>query len=299
VESTLALNAERFKGKGKDMQLTVPAAVTGIVLLVLVPVSLNSQTPAAGTFEVASITRNDSGETRMMIAPLPGARFQARNAHLAQLLQFAYGLRDYQLVGGPDWMRSERFDITAIAAGGGTPDIPSLVRSLLADRFKLVARRDTQQQPVYLLTLAAADGRTGPQLRTSNVDCAAFLAELRKSAGPLPAPGSRPMCTMLTTPDSITGASRTMAQLGAALTARVGRHVIDRTGLTGAFDFELRWTPDLQAAGPLDPASAAPRASDGPSMFTAVQEQLGLRLQPATGPVDVVVVDGAERPTEN
>jgi uncharacterized protein (TIGR03435 family) len=143
--------------------------------------------------------------------------------------------------------------------------------------------------PIYELVLARADGRLGPKLQVSSVDCEAMRG--RGRGGPPPAPPSpteRPMCGIRFSPASLAGGGMPIVQFARVLSQSVQRIVVDRTGLTGNYDFDLSWTPDQMARG----ADAT-----GASIFTALQEQLGLKLDAARGPVDVLVIDHVERPT--
>ena len=175
-----------------------------------------------------------------------------------------------------------------------------MLQSLLRDRFQLRAHTETRTLPTYDLVLARQDGRLGPDLRRSDTDCDALLAA-RKGAPFAAGPGDVPVCMMITTPKTIQGGTRPLPMLAAALSTVVGRPVADRTGLAGNFDVTLEWTPDPVAPSLFgrDTAPTQPAAptDDAVSIFTAIQEQLGLRLSPTQGPVEVVVIDAVERPS--
>lgn len=209
----------------------------------------------------------------------------------ADRIRQAYGLQRTQLVGGPEWMETARFDIVAKAEGdiargagpGGPPGpLNFMLQDLLEDRFKLRAHRETRELPIYVLTLARADGKLGAGLRASTVDCASMAARGRN--GPPPrsmAPGERPPCGMRMAPGQLVGGGMPISQLTLPLAQFAQRMVVDRTGLTGNFDIDLRWTPDSLSAGP-PPPGAPPMPSidpNGPSLFTALQEQPGLKLE--------------------
>jgi uncharacterized protein (TIGR03435 family) len=184
---------------------------------------------------------------------------------------------------------------------------------VLVDRFKLAVHNESRELPIYELVKARSDGKLGPQLHPATVDCAALAAARGRGApppgGPGPGgpgfgPGGRPVCGMMVGPANLAAGGQSMAQFAALLSGRVQRVVIDRTGLTGNFDFDLTWTPDQMPQGqPGPPPPGAPPLPpidpNGPSIFTAVQEQLGLKLESTKGPVDVVVIDRAEQPTED
>jgi uncharacterized protein (TIGR03435 family) len=244
------------------------------------------------TFEVASVKPNKSGDPGMSITTQPGGRYIATNVPVGMLIRNAYQLQESQLVGLPDWAASERFDIAAkaeqdIAPTNQKPNPHQLMlQSLLEERFNLKVHRETRDLPGYALVVARADGKFGPQMKQSDVDCAA-LAAARRAGGPPPPPmtaGERRPCSMRMGRGTLTAGSMTMANLAGTLSSAVQRMVVDRSGLTGGFDFDLTFSMDQSAD-----ASA-------PSIFTAVQEQLGLKLDSMRIPTDVLVVDSIERP---
>jgi len=283
-------------------------------------VTAGTQQPADNpSFEAASVKPNKSGDGRIALFFQPGGRFMATGVTLKMLIGAAYGtaapLPDYQLIGGPDWIGSDRFDIIAKAEGdpqpgpqGPPPIMFLMLRTLLADRFKLAVHTESRELPIYALVMAKADGKRGPQLNPAAVDCAA-LRGARGNApppGPPPVPGNfeRPPCGIRIAPGTMLGGGMTMAQLSNALARLpvVNRTVDNRTALAGAFDFDLKWTPPQVQSAASPPPGAPPLPPidpDGPSLFTAVQEQLGLKLESTKGPVDVVMIDRAERPTED
>jgi len=244
------------------------------------------------TFEVASIKPNTSGSRSSSTRNLPvGAFFTGTNVTLRQLILISYRLRGLQLSGGPAWVDSDRFDVDARAAENVPADqIRAMVRALLADRFKLVVHNETREQPIYALVPARPDGRLGPKIKASSLDCTSPTT-------PSPQPASNPCGTTSNVSNEggvMTGGGRSMADLATALASFVtDRMVIDRTGLSGAYDFELRWTPDnLQSPN-------AANTSDAPSIFSALQEQLGLKLEAQRGPVEFLLIDSVAKPTPN
>ncbi len=239
----------------------------------------------------------------------PGGGFMATNATLRQLLGSAFNERPFgramDIIGAPDWIDSARFDIVAKAAENhvidpdGTPRRSWLmVRSLLMDRFKLKAHRESRDAPIYALVLARPDGRLGSKLRKSDVDCRAVLEEMSKGRKPTIEPGKGPPCSIGTPPDRLVTSAITLSPFADVLSSRVGRAVVDRTGLTGGYNAELEFTEDRSLANVHSGAVSNP-AGGAPSIFTALQEQLGLKLESTRGPVDVLVVDHVERPTED
>jgi uncharacterized protein (TIGR03435 family) len=289
---------------------------TPLVTGVLGEPRLRAQAPATTgdpTFEVASVKPNKTGDNGVRIGLQPGGRFITTNTSLRQLVTFAYQLQSFQLVGGPDWMGTDRFDITAKAEGEIPPTPPGTVgpmqlmmRSLLADRFGVVVHREQRDMPIYALVVVRADKRLGPKLQASTVDCQAMMTANMSRGGPPPgppptAPSGRPICGMRTSPGQMMGGGFPLSQLASALSQMVQRTVVDQTGLTGNYDLELTYTPDQAPRGDPPPGAPAlpPIDPNGPSIFTALQEQLGLKLDSQRGPVDVVVVDKAERPKED
>jgi bla regulator protein blaR1 len=258
-------------------------------------------------FEVASVRENTSGEGKVMFGIQPGGRFTTVNFPLWDLIRQAYGLQRSQLVGGPDWMETARFDITAKAEGeiprtalGGPPGpLQLMMQDLLRERFKLAAHRETREQPIYELKLARTDGKLGSGLRVSTTDCAAMFG--RGRVGPPPrgmAAGERPPCGMRIGPGQLTAGGMPISQLILPLSQFIERLIVDRTGLTGNFDIDLTWTPDRLPQGTPPPGAPPPSIDpNGPSLFTAVQEQLGLKLESERAPVEVLVIDHVERPT--
>ena len=309
-----------------------------IVAIVAATAVAAAQTPSpAPAFEVASIKPNKSGDGRIAIAFQPGGRFTATGVTLRMLIANAYGtgqpLPTSRIIGGPGWINSDRFDIVAKAEGdvppGPNSPIPLMIRAMLADRFKLVVHNESRELPIYELVKARGDGKLGPQLRPAAVDCAALAAARGRGGAPPPdpagpgrapdgrggpggpgpggpgfGPGGRPVCGMMLGPANIAGGGTSIEQFATLLSGRVGRVVVDRTGVTGNFDLDLTWTPDQIPQGPPGPPPPGapplpPIDPNGPSIFTALQEQLGLKLESTKGPVDVVVIDSVEHPTED
>jgi uncharacterized protein (TIGR03435 family) len=253
------------------------------------------------TFEVASIRRNLTGNQQGsgLAGPQPGGRFIALGATLRRLAGDGYGdVRIYEVVGGPAWVATDRFDVNARAEGDRPPDvIRRMVWQMLVDRFKLVAHTERREVPVYTMTLARADRKTGSRMRASDPKCA---EEARNYIPTMPTGAAPPCGDYRLSARSLTARGMTMSSLSGLLEGRVGRPVIDRTGLDGAFDLDIEWSSDLGLKqAPPDSAGAAQLSPDGLSLFTALQEQLGLKLEPGRGPVDILVIDSAEPLSEN
>jgi bla regulator protein BlaR1 len=266
--------------------------------------------PDGPTFEVASVKPNSSGDRRVAMQNQPG-RFLATNVTLHMLIRNAYQLQEFQISGGPGWISSDHFDIVAKMEGGvpdplaggpgtGPTRLQLMIRALLADRFKLTVHNETKDAPIYALVMARSDGRLGPELHRSETDCAALMAAARgRGAPPLPPPPGSPMpCGVRVGMGNMAVGGAALSQVASSLSMFVGRVVLDRTGLTGAFDINLTWTPDQMPQRPPG-APDLPVDPNGPSIFTAIQEQLGLKLDSQRGPVEMLVIDRAEHPVEN
>ena len=296
------------------------------ILLAATAASAQDTAPApAAAFEVASVKpsnpnpdpANPLSQIALML-PQPGGRFTATNTPLRMLIMAAYELKqDAQLVGGPPALLAAKYDITARAANTATiamKELPQLLRSLLADRFKLKTHTETRELPLYDLVLARSDGRLGPELIPSKSECSK-PDEIVAQQGASLAKGDvasflgKPAPCMVTTDPSggplnlmMRGDGQEMKQIVEILTQFTGRAVRDKTGLAGRYDFAMKL--DLQTVlamaqrmGAAIPAAAAnlPQA-DGSSLATALNEQLGLKLESTRGPVDVTIVDSVEAP---
>jgi uncharacterized protein (TIGR03435 family) len=247
--------------------------ITALVVVLSVAGPLAQAPPQRPlTFDVTSVKPNTSGERGGSSKGEPG-RYVGINVTLRRVMGLAY-LPVQEFVGGPDWINSDRFDIEGKAEGRPNQEqMREMLRSLLADRFKLVVHRETRQMPAYALTLARADGRLGPELRRA--------APCERCGGFSVGSGA------------MKGTGITMRQLAAELPSTTeGRYVVDRTGLDGMFDVTLTWSADALSPN-------APTAEQAASIFVAIQEQLGLKLEPTTAPIEAIVIDRAERPAEN
>jgi uncharacterized protein (TIGR03435 family) len=282
----------------KPNSIARTAFITAAVLLSTVAVQLAAQ-QSEPVFEVASIKESKTDTNRVSMNVLPGGRLVATNISLETLVAGAYGsnvpLPPNRVVMPAAWAGSgaPRFDIEA------KPDrefrqgeLLIAVRHLLEDRFKLAVHHEMREQPGYALVMDRADGRLGSRLKRSDVDCTDPVENGAKDAdGTL-------KCGIRGRAGSATG-KHTMAVLARFLTNVVPDHrtVTDRTNLVGTYEFQIDWAPEVSL-----PSVGAPGGSsdaDATSIFTAVREQLGLRLDSDRQQVDVLIVDRAERPTEN
>ena len=260
------------------------------------------QPPAkAPAFEVASIKQNTSGDLEQHIFR-SATGLTVTNMPVRQLILFAYvPLQPFQLLGGPSWIDKDRFDMTAKIEGNAPP--PSLpgvgpdafmlaMRTLLADRFKLTLHHEQREMNIYAMVLSKPAAGPGGGLKQSTTDCDAFVQAATRGGFSWPAPGT-PVCGLWGSPGQIRiGGS--LSLLTNALSAITGRHVVDRTGLSGNWDLTLTFAADPRG----QPAGAEPPADPtAPSVFTALQEQLGLTLESTKGLVDVIAIDRVEHPT--
>lgn len=283
------------------MRIAIGAMVAAVSVTAL------AQAPPAGgaraEFEVASVKPTASDRGPRGISFSPSGRFAWNSMTLAQLMQSAYGeLQTRQIVGGPAWIDSARFDIAAtspealldLGPGGEPRGLFARLRTLLEDRFALKTHVENRELSVYALEPAAVPLTIGRNLRRVDVDCETVVRDMAAGRAVATAGGQAPPCSNRSSLGQISGRAIPMSRLAEILSGPAGRPVIDRTGLTGNFDVEMKWAPELPP-GTINGAPAPP--SDGPSIFTAVREQLGLRLQATRAPVPVLVVDSAERPT--
>jgi uncharacterized protein (TIGR03435 family) len=269
------------------------------------PIEAQSMPPA--TFDVASVRINrDSSDRPTFVRPVlqPGGRVVMINQTLQDVILTAYGVREHELTGGPDWIRSTGFDLEARAASDISAETArAMLRALLADRFSLAVHRERRDLPVYVLTMAARDARPGPQLRPAGAQCLPATRPKGMPPGPPPskvpaqppplgAADRPPRCPSIFTRGHFSGRAVSLDVLAGELADVTGRPVVNRTALTGEFDLDLSYTPDLAA-------QPAPDAAIVPGLPTALQEQLGLKLDAGRGPVDVLVIDRAVMPSEN
>ena len=265
-------------------------AVCGALVLTLGAARAHAQASAPARFEAAAIKQN-VGDGPAFLAT-KGDRFSATNFPLRLLIQNAFRLMPNQLIGGPGWL-DDHYDIIAKSPEPLTPERQrEMIRSLLADRFTLVTHGETRELPIYTLVLARADGKLGPRMSVSKNECAG------REGRPLAPPPGPPVCNWFGRPGSMIASGIRIQTLVEMLTRNVGRQVVDRTGLAGFYDFELTFNPGAPFPPPPPGAPAPPPIDpDAPSLFTALQEQLGLKLDAGRGPVEVLVIDRIERPT--
>ena len=288
------------------------AIASGVLAVIVVtppaPLAASAQQPvqaSAGresdlpSFDVVSVKINRSNSPNQSMRVLPGGRAVATNTPLQRLILTAYELFPLQLVGGPGWVNSDRFDVVAQAREDFEPSIPGgppgraqlMLQRLLVERFNLAVHTETREQAIYELTVARTDGRLGPRISAARIDCMSAMIAAGNGKGAMPPPSQ---CGGSGAAGRISVRGAIMPSFVRTLAGLTGRIVQDRTGLTGGFDFDLDFVPESGAASEL----SAP-AANAASLFTALEEQLGLKLRPARGQVQVVVIDRVEQPTEN
>ena len=310
IGSILRQDIGRPLGVSRAAALIACCTTAGLGPFVLGAVNPSAQqagiTEAA--FDVASIRRNVSGADGYTFNPRPTGQFDVINTPAATLVQAAYQLQDDQVQGMPAWARNTRYDMSArldpeIAKASQPDGLPPTwalaLRALLKDRFQLTFHREIAQRPVYALMLARSDGKVGPSMRPAEFDCDALkerAVAAARAGGPSPYPpttDTRIACGVRYGRGRFLQGGSSFAEFRAILSRVVGRPVLDRTGLNGKWDFLLTYTPqDRLRAGEFPPA-------DTPDLFTALREQLGLKLESTTGPVEMFVVDRIEPPSEN
>ena len=271
----------------------------GPLILVLVLAALtatpHAQVPTDPAFDVAAIKPAADTTAFSYSHVEPGGRYIGQNMSLRLLIKTGYGVHDNQIIGGPSWIDSDRWDINAKAEGYKDAmafrDMSRLmVRPLLADRFKLVMHHELRRLPVYALIVAKPNGELGPNLRRDE-----HCDPLGKTIDPVEGaaePSGRMACGADGfNPRHLWARSMTLNYLLIGLRrTSIDRIVVDQTGLSGKFDWEVQWVPD-------DLGSDAAQRPDGPSIFQAFRDQLGLKLEPTRDRVDVLVIDHVERPT--
>ena len=319
IESILRGTLSRPMSTGLRVALVLTScAAVGLPIVAgavnAVPLLTVEQEPSTRVaFAVASVKVNRSGQRAALTDDSVPGRFTATNVPVAQLIRYAYDVSGDQIDSVPDWARAdgggyggERFDVTALLEESPTRLSSSedeqakrlATRTLLGERFNLVVRREMRPVPMYALVMARADGRPGPKLQRSSTDCSPEGREARIAAAKAAVAAGKPVppCGTQFNTGRIRFGGNPMSEFAKAWRPS-GRAVIDRTGLTGNWEFELTFSPD-----PFDPApgpNAPPLDPNAPSLPAALQEQLGLKLEDTKGTIEVLVIERVERPTEN
>jgi uncharacterized protein (TIGR03435 family) len=259
--------------------------------------------PAAShpEFEVASIKLNKSAAAFAMARPSAGGRFTLTNIPLQFAITMAYRVKDFQLSGAPVWLTSERYDIEAKAEGNPSRDaMLPMLQTLLEDRLQLKFHHETKELPVYALVVAKAG-----KLHVAEGECGPGPDK----PPPPPEPGKLPAAPCggsFIFPGRLSGQKVAISQLIDSLSRLTSRVILDKTNLTGKYDINLDYTPE-QGQFQAPPGGGSPPGMpplppidpNGPSLFTALQEQLGLKLESQKGRVEIMIIDHVERPSEN
>ena len=240
-----------------------------------------AQQPA---FEAVSIRRSERIDHASDLGIQPGSGLRTINMPPLALISIAYRVQSNQIVDAPNWLREDRYDILAKAPEGtpaGTEALFLMIRGLFEDRFRLRVRRESRELAIYRL-VRANPGGTPPRLKATDVDCAVQIGTKADQR-----------CASRIAPGFFMMFGFPLRTLTRSLAPFVDRPIVDQTGLTGNWEATLEWAPDRVAP------DAPPPARDAPSLPTALQEQLGLKLEAGRGPVEVLVVDSVSRPTDN
>lgn len=275
---------------------------SGAIVLAATAAILSAQ-DARPQFDVASIKPSAPGQRNSMFGSRGPGMFNSENFPVKGLIAQAYGVKQFQISGGPSWIDSDGYTITAKTSGEGTPKdrferMMPMLQVLLEDRFQLRFHRVTKEMPIYALTVVKS-GKLPP------ADCVQFDEKNRPAP---PAPGQPPIrfCGNIrggrSGPNATFDASGiTIADLIRWLSNVTGRTIVDKTGLSGTFDAKMEYLPEMApSAQPMgDGAPPAAVENAAPSLFTVLQERLGLKLESERGPVEILVIDRIERPTEN
>jgi uncharacterized protein (TIGR03435 family) len=281
------------------------------VMVIAIPIFSQGPAGPKPSFEVATVKPSASGDNRVAILSQPGGRMVTTNVTFKMLMAFAYRVRDFQISGGPNWITTDRWNIEARAEEGGippstgppdpnvTPPLLLMMQSLIEERFQLKMHRETRELPVYELVVA----KGGSKMKLSEDQSPIRPPERGAPPPPLPQRGGpMPRGAMRMGRGDLEANGLPLANFIQALSQQLGRPVIDKTELKGLYDIKLQWTPEL-GQGPVAPGGPEPPPPpaefSGPSIFTAVQEQLGLRLESTKGPVEVLIIDSVQKPTEN
>jgi uncharacterized protein (TIGR03435 family) len=271
----------------------MPRRTIILIVIALAGGLFEAQSSAIPTFDVASVKPNESRDAESASFVQPGGRYTATNVTLRMLLKSAYGLHDDQLVGGPSWINSDRFDLAAKAEGYSTASVfrdqaRLMLRPLLTDRFKLVIRREQRDLPVY--ALAKAGRVLGQQIRPSDPRACDGSAKAMPTP-PLAAEPEAPLpCgAEIYRPGHLAARGMAFSLFVLNVSRYTDRVVVDRTGLEGKFDWDVQWVPD-------DLTVNGSRPPDGPALFVALREQASLKIERRRGSVEVFVIEHAEKP---
>lgn len=282
--------------------MTIALRAAALVVLVLMASRAEGQAPdQLPSFDVISIRPRTADAPRGSVSNAPD-RFGRSNVSVAQLMEYAYDVRDFQIIGGPGWLRSDRFEVSAKAETAVSPaQMRLMVQRLLADRFGLRVHRETREMETYGLVTARRDGRLGEKMKASERDCGPIIDA--GNVQPPRAGDGPPPCAWFVA--LLNGYARLrltgirVPRFASVLEPMAARKIVDRTGIDGTYDIEFDFLPDAGLLGLQIPNATALQQSDIPPLATAIQDQLGLKLESERSQVDVVLVDDVQAPTPN
>ncbi len=284
-------------GFRRVVMVSALVGISGMLAVAQAPVN------ASPRFEVASVKENVSHGTSSAISTSSSDRLVITNVPLRFLVLYAYELPDHRLAGMPGWSEERSFDIQAVYPEGKRPSdegVRVLMQNLLADRFGLKLHHEQRVLPAYDLTVARHDGQTGPQMQPVAQECLDPATGKRTGGGlsgsrggAVPPPDREAPCSIAATRTKLWGGAVTPQQLAATIQAMVGRPVLDRTGLSGRYHIFLHWAPTQLRA---DGEAGGDAAEEDASIFTALREQLGLKMVSRRESFDVLVVDSVGMP---
>jgi uncharacterized protein (TIGR03435 family) len=265
----------------------------------------NSAPAERPAFDAASVKADPSLSLRHVLLPPAGGRLSTRMASLQLLIQNAYGVQSFQVSGGPDWMNSSGYDVEARAEGNPSrSQVWLMLQSLLEDRFKLKVHRETKVLPVFALTAAKSGLKLPPPKEGDCVDASAPAVPPVSGQRPLPPCGEAQVGFEPATGLFVAGGQVAMAELIRVLSGLLQRPIVDETGFLQKFDIDLRFAYEEGVTAVPNPWRQSDSGQGGdpaanPSIMTALQQQLGLKLVSTKGPVEVLVIDHVEKPSEN
>jgi uncharacterized protein (TIGR03435 family) len=275
-----------------------------LVACIVAQTAAQETAPSPPAFEVVSI-KPRVGDTVLRAGPSSPDRFDDPDTTLWFLIRWAYELFDFEVVGGPDWLDMKRWQVSAKSpAAVSLAEKRQLVRRMLADRFALKTHTETRELPIYHLVLARSDRQLGPKIKSSTIDCTPFLTGKRPMAeSPRDPDNGMPACS---SGGAIAGGVLTPRLNGQPLTglittlqATLQKRVVDKTGLQGNFDIALSYFDERLNDRLASGGASLLAGTEGASLITALQEQLGMKLESARGPVQVLVIDSVSEPTTN
>ena len=275
----------------------MPSLTISVILLLSAAMAQAQQNPAPG-FEIASIKPAAPDARGRFIQPGPGGGIKITNMTLKDMIELAWQMQPFQLSGGPPWLDSIHYDIVAKPeAKASFDEMRPMLQALLADRFQLRTHQETKELPIYALVLARKDGKLGPDLTESKEGSCEKFDQSHPPPPPQPgAPLPRICGNLLIGPGQLTMFGHPISELTPLLSRMVERKVVDQTGLKGNFDISLQFPRDEAPPSPDGPPARIDMAG---AIFSTFPDRLGLKFESTKGPVEVIVIDSAEKPSEN